>query len=104
LAWNDPFRKRIQGTRGRMSKNTKTTVKTVKRDEDFEELDQQLEAAMRALESVNEKTTEVLQRVDQGVDVLSETPGAAEDAASDERAAAAPEAPEPAQPETPAEA
>jgi hypothetical protein len=71
-----------------MSKNTKPTLK---RDEDFEELDQQLEAAMRALESVNEKTTEVLQRVDQGVEVLIEPVAAAE-------------APEPAQPETPAEA
>ena len=46
----------------------------VRRDEDFEELDLQLEEAMRALESVNERTATVLQRVEQGADVLSEEP------------------------------
>jgi hypothetical protein len=52
-----------------MSKKIKSPVR---RDQDFEELDQELEAAMRALESVNERTVHVLERVDQGADLLAD--------------------------------
>jgi antitoxin (DNA-binding transcriptional repressor) of toxin-antitoxin stability system len=80
-----------------MSKKTKSPVR---RDEDFEELDQELEAAMRALESVNERTSEVLQRVEQGADALLE--GSADMTANGEPAATepAPEATMDAAPET----
>lgn len=71
-----------------MSKKAKSPVR---RDEDFEQLDQELETAMRALESVNERTVDVLQRVDQGADVLG-TDGASEPA--DQAASDAPTGPE----------
>lgn len=42
----------------------------VKRDEDFEELDNELEAALQALASVNERTANLLQRVEQGTELI----------------------------------
>ena len=78
-----------------MSKKAKSPVR---RDDDFEELDQELEAAMRTLESVNERTAGVLQRVEQGADTLDEAAGDGAEKPAD--AAGAAPAPEP---ETPAE-